>query len=110
MVEENCFADCSSALLCLDLARYWYESGRVKHLVYRNNILDNCNGRGGSEFIRIGIDGVEDEKAPKIHEKIEIVGNRFSSIRKYAVKAGGVKELIIQDNVFDIERENLFRI
>ena len=110
LVEDNRIADCSSALMCLDLARYWYESGRVRHLVYRNNILDNCNGRGGSEFIRIGIDGVDSKEAPKIHERIEIVGNRFSNIRQYAVNASGVKELIIQDNIFDAERENLFKI
>jgi len=109
LVEKNHFADCSSALLCLDLARYWYESGRVKHLVYRNNVLDNCNGRGGSEFLRIGIDGVADEDAPKIHGKIEIIGNQFSNVRQYALRAGGVKELIIRDNTFDVEQDNLFK-
>ncbi len=110
LVEHNRFADCNTALLCMDLARYWYESGRVKHLVYRNNELDNCNGRGGSAFLRIGVDGVPDEEAPKIHGRIEIIGNIFKNITRYAVKAGGVKELILQDNRVENDRPELYKI
>ena len=110
VVEENIFADCEAALLCLDLAPFWYESGRVKHLVYRNNILDNCNGKGKEEFIRIGIDGIEDEDAPKIHDKIEITGNKFINIKKYAVRAAGVKNLVFKDNVFDKKHEDGIKV
>ncbi len=110
LVEDNHFSDCEAALLCLDLAPFWYESGRVKHLVYRNNILDDCNAHGKEEFIRIGIDGVEDEAAPKIHEKIEIYGNKFSKIKKFAVRASGLKELVFEDNIFDKEYDNLLKI
>ena len=109
LAEENIFADCEAALLCLDLAPFWYESGRVKHLVYRNNILDNCNGKGKEEFIRVGIDGIDDEKAPQIHEKIEIVGNRFINIKKYAVRAAGLKELVFKDNIFDGEYDDVIK-
>ena len=96
LVEDNRFSDCHAALLCLDLARYWYESGRVKHLVYRNNILDNCGF-----FIKIGIDGIADAQAPKIHKRIEITGNRFSGVTNCAVTAGGVQELIVDNNIFE---------
>jgi len=109
LVEENHISNCESALLCLDLAPFWYESGRVKHLVYRNNVLDNCNSRGKDEFIRIGIDGVEDDKAPEIHEKIEIYQNSFIGIKKYAVRAAGVKELVFKDNVFDREYDEIIK-
>ena len=109
LAEENIFADCEAALLCLDLAPFWYESGRVKHLVYRNNILDNCNGKGKEEFIRVGIDGIDDEKAPQIHEKIEIVGNRFINIKKYAVRAAGLKELVFKGNIFDGEYDDVIK-
>lgn len=109
LAEENIFADCEAALLCLDLAPFWYESGRVKHLVYRNNILDNCNGKGKEEFIRVGIDGIDDEKAPQIHEKIEIVGNKFINIKKYAVRAAGLKELVFKGNVFDGEYDDVIK-
>ena len=103
LVENNHFENCKGALLCLDLARYWYESGRVNHLVYRNNLLDNCNAWGGSAFLRIGVDGVPNEEAPKIHKRIEITGNVFKQIWHHAVEAGGVQELIIEGNQFDEE-------
>ena len=107
LVEDNTFSNCHAALLCLDLARYWYESGRVKHLVYRNNILKNCDIIGNGAFIKIGIDGVPDEIAPKIHGRIEITGNYFSEIKGLAVKAGGVRELVLENNVFETEKENI---
>lgn len=110
LVEDNRFSNCKSGLVCMDLAKYWYESGRVKHLCYRNNILENCNQYGGKGFIRIGLDGVPREDAPKIHGRIEIVGNRFSGIRNCAIRADGVRELILQDNVFDSDREDLLQI
>ena len=91
--------------MCLDLARYWYESGRVKHLIYRNNILENCD-----TAIRIGVDGVSDAEAPKIHHRIEIVGNHFSESRGYAIHVAGVQDLVLNDNVFDSDKKDLFKI
>lgn len=105
LVEENHFSNCRSALMCRDLARYWYESGRVKHLVYRNNVLKNCD-----VAIRIGVDGVPDEVAPKVHQRIEIVGNHFSQIKDCAIRSGGVRELILNGNVLDTDNPHLFEI
>jgi len=107
VVENNMFSNCHAALLCLDLAKFWYESGRVKHLIYRDNILNNCDIIGNGAFLRIGVSGVPDELAPKIHGRIEITGNRFSRIKNLAVLAGGVKELIVEDNVFDTDKDGL---
>ena len=104
-MENNRFSECQAALLCMDLARYWYESGRVKHLIYRNNILENCN-----TTIYIGVDGVPDEEAPRIHQRIEIVGNHFSKNKNYAIHAAGVRELVTDSNVFDSDKPDLFRI
>lgn len=105
LVEDNTFSNCHAALLCFDLARYWYESGRVRHLVYRNNVLKNCDITGRGAFIHIGVDGILPETAPKIHERIEITGNRFSDISQYAIRASGVRELIIEDNVFETDKD-----
>ena len=107
VVENNAFSNCHAALLCFDLAKYWFESGRVKHLIYRDNILDNCDIIGNGAFLRIGVSGDPDEKAPKIHERIEITGNRFSNINNLAVTAGGVKELVVENNVFDTDKQGL---
>ena len=35
---------------------------------------------------------------------MEITGNRFSEIKGLAVKAGGVRELTVENNVFDTEK------
>ena len=110
LVEDNEFSDCHAALVCLDLARFWYESGRVKHLVFRNNLLKNCDISGRGTFIKIGIDGFSADEAPPIHEKIEIVGNRFSQVAHKAVEASGVLDLALRDNIFDCDRTDLFEI
>ena len=107
LVEDNEFSNCHAALLCFDLAKYWFESGRVKHLVYRNNVLDNCDIIGNGAFLRIGVSGIAEESAPKIHERIEITGNRFSRIACHAVRASGVKDLILENNVFDTEKDGI---
>ncbi len=106
LVEENRFSNCHAALLCLDLAQYWYESGRVSHLVYRNNILKNCDITGNGAFIIIGIGGFLPDAAPKVHGRIEITGNHFSEIACLAIKAGGVRNLVLDNNVFETEKEN----
>ena len=79
----------------------------MKHLIYRDNILDNCNIVGNGAFLSIGISGVPNEVAPKIHGRIEITGNRFSRIKNLAVMAGGVRELIVEGNTFDTDKEGL---
>lgn len=107
LVENNRISDCRTALLCKDLAKYWYESGRIKHLVFRNNILEDCNSWGSNAFIIIGVEGIDDDKAPKIHETIKIIGNKFSKISDYAITAGGVKNLIVRDNIFDIAQPKM---
>ena len=99
LVEDNDLSDCAAALVARDLFKYWYESGRVRHLVFRNNRLRNCNGKGGSCFIRVGIDGLDAKTAPKIHQTVEIYGNTFAQVKQYAVKCFGTKELILRDNV-----------
>lgn len=107
VVEHNRFARCHAALLTLDLARFWYESGRVKHLVYRNNEMNDCDITGRGAFIKIGIDGIPDAIAPRIHERIEIKDNRFSNIRNKAIIAGGVREIVTEGNVFDRDEAEL---
>ena len=96
LIENNRFADCSGALVCLDLARFWYESGRVSELIYRDNELEGCNK--GNAFITVGIDGVASELAPKIHRRVVISGNRFKRIERPLIDVGGVRELIIEGN------------
>ena len=104
LIEHNRLERCKAAALLTDLAVYWYESGRIRDLVFRNNLLIDCNALGTTDgFIKIGVSGFQDAEAPKIHERIEISDNEFSGIKEFAVTAGGVKDLIIRNNRTDRE-------
>lgn len=107
LVENNKFSNSASALVSIDVPKYWYESGRLGHLIFRNNCLDNCNGKHGDKFIQIGVRGKEPSDCPKIHKKVEIYGNRFSNIKCYAMDISGVRELTIRDNIFDSSAESV---
>lgn len=101
LVEDNKMEKCGAALYAYDLAKYWYESGRIKDLIFRNNTLIDCNFKMGKSFVNIGVSGFEGEETPKIHERIEISGNTFKNVTHTDISAFGVKELIIKDNIIE---------
>ena len=99
LIEHNHIERARAAALLMDLSKYWYESGRIHHLVFRHNRMIDCNAMGAEPgFIQIGVSGFDNSDAPLIHEYIEISDNEFYGIDSYAVNAGGVKNLIIKDN------------
>ena len=110
LVEDNLVEHSRSGLLAMDLAEYWYESGRVHHLICRNNRFKDCNALGGTRIIRIQVTPFADSDAPKIHETIEILDNVFENIKETAITAGGVQNLIMQGNVFQNHTERLIVI
>ena len=101
--ENNVISDCMAAIKFYDLAVYWYESGRIRDARVTHNRLTGCNKLGGDAFIDIRVSGFEPEKAPLIHDRIEISDNTFEKIQKYAVRACGVKELVVKDNTLDAQ-------
>lgn len=110
LIENNRLKNSVSALTAMDLAKYWYESGRIKNLVFKNNYLDNCNGKSGESFIVIGVDGIDGtnaENCPKIHKRIEISDNIFKNIKNHAIFACGVENLVIKNNIFENLTEEL---
>ena len=110
LVEHNHVENSRSGLLAMDLAEYWYESGRVRHLVCRNNRFSNCNTLGGTKIIRIQVTPFADSEAPKIHETIEIRDNVFENVKETAITAGGVQNLIMQGNNFTNQTDRLIVI
>ena len=100
LIERNSFENAVAALLVKDLAKFWYESGRVKSLVFKNNTLKSCNALGGVSFITVDVDGFAHENTPKIHGRVEISSNRFEGVSQKAIVAAGVNELIIKDNSY----------
>ena len=110
VIENNTFEYAIAALLGKDLAKYWYESGRIKSLIFRNNVLKDCNALAGISFITVDVDGVAHENTPKIHERVEIYSNRFEGIKDRAITVAGVKELIIRDNDFASEADRVIYV
>ncbi len=99
VIENNRIRNCCAALLAVDLSEYWFESGRIKSLIFRNNSLENCNLMGDDFIIDIGVAGIDNERAPKLHEYIEISGNKVDKVKRLFIRAGGVKNLVVRDNI-----------
>ena len=110
LVENSVFEKSRAAVLLIDLSDYWYESGRIKDFTFRGNIMRGCNDLGEKSFILAGVSGFSDADAPKIHEKIEISDNIFKGIKYQAITAGGVRELIMKNNSFDSDKEDIMII
>lgn len=109
VIKDNNLSNCSFALQALDHAEYWMESGRINNLIFKNNHLKNCS-LGGESFIRIGIGGMKDSESPKIHDRVEISDNDFYNINNKAIKVAGVKNLIIENNMFNTEEDSIISI
>jgi len=88
VIENNRFERCRHAVVGMDQADYWFESGRISDMVIRNNAV--VNG-GGFSF---GISGWSGKKAdsPKIHGRIRLEGNTFEAIRGEKWEYFGVRE------------------
>ena len=101
LIEENEMECCCSALTATDLAQYWFESGRIRRLVFRRNRMKDCNALGGSAFVRVTVSGFGDAEAPKIHDSVELSDNLFSGVTHSAIRVAGVRNLILRGNRTD---------
>lgn len=81
-----------SALTATIWLQYWFESGRVRDLVFRRNRMKDCNALGGSAFIRVSVSGFRDAETPKIHGRVEISDNTFHGVTNAAIRMAGVPE------------------
>ena len=93
LIESNRFERCSSAVTGMDLADYWFESGRIDDMTIRDNAV--VNG-GGFLFGLSGWNGNEPD-VPNIHGRILLEGNVFESVHGAKWSAIGVREFILGD-------------
>ena len=91
LVERNRISRCVSALVGMDLADYWYESGRIADLTIRDNDFIDCNRLGGSTFLEFGVSGWGAD-APKIHGRIRLENNRFEGVRGTRCRVSGASD------------------
>ena len=104
LIEDNGMECGCSALTVTDLAQYWFESGRVRDLVFRRNRMKDCNALGGSAFIRVSVSGFRDAETPKIHGRVEISDNTFHGVTNAAIRMAGVRNPILRGNRADAEK------
>ena len=97
VVESNRFERCSAAVLGMDLAGYWSESGRIEDMTIKNNVV--VNG-GGFHF---GLTGWEGSKSdvPKVHGRIILEGNVFDRVRGARWSAVGVRDFVVKSPSVD---------
>ena len=93
LVEGNRIERCCSALVGMDLAEYWYESGRISEMTIRDNVFRDCNALGGGTFLNFGVSGWGAD-APKIHGRVVLEGNRFEQVRQHRWSFAGVQEVV----------------
>ena len=99
LVEDNRIELAKGGIQLVDLSRFWYESGRIRHITLRRNrLIGLCDLGSVAAPITIGVSGFADGDAPKLHERIEILENEISGDGAYALTAGGVKDLILEKN------------
>ena len=91
VIENNYFECCGSAVIGMDLADYWFESGRIEDMSIRNNVVSR-----GTGFL-FGLPGWSGHEPdlPKIHGRILLEGNRFETMYGPEWSAVGVREFIV---------------
>lgn len=94
LIESNRFECCCSAVTGMDLADYWYESGRIANMTIRNNVVVN-----GTGFI-FGLTGWRgnEPNLPKIRGRIVLRGNTFEAMRREKWSAVGVREFVVSED------------
>ena len=92
LIENNRFTDGYASVLGMDLADYWYESGRIGKMVIRNNTVTH---RGWFNFGISGWNGNEPD-LPKVHGSIHLENNRFIDFPGQKWSAVGVRDFSVK--------------
>lgn len=76
----------------MDLADYWFESGRIADMTIRNNVVVNGGG------FRFGLSGWAGNTpdVPKVHGRVVLEGNVFEKVRGERWSAVGVKDFVVK--------------
>ena len=77
-----------------DLATFWQESGAVEDVLIVGNTF------GESRNPNIVISSFRPKTSNQIHDRITVKENRFQMSQDKAIKAKGVRKLILESNCF----------
>jgi len=100
IVENNYFSNMMSSILFpCGFANVWYESGKVKNCIIRNNIFED-SGYGGKNMAVIATHVNDSEENYPIG-KIVISNNTFNNFDPYIFDLERIDSLIIENNIIE---------
>lgn len=83
VIEKNRFKDVwGPALLIEDDCNFWFESGYTTEVIFRNNIVDNCDYRKmyeGSPVIKYSPKVMNENSNEFVHERLLVENNEFKN-------------------------------
>ncbi len=111
IIENNRFINLwGPALLLEDDCNFWFESGRTNEIVFRNNVVENCDYTGdfdGAATIRYTPKVLTENPTEFVHGRLVLTGNVFRKPQKgkYIILLSHLREAEISGNVFDVPYE-----
>lgn len=107
IIENNVFNKvCGPALLIEDDCNFWFESGYTKEIVFRNNMINQCEYASmweTSPVIRYTPKVMDEKSEEFVHGKLILTGNTFSKPKEdlHSIWLEYLGEAEIRDNTFD---------
>ena len=111
IIENNIFENLwGPALLIEDDCNFWFESGYTRNIIFRNNVVLNCDYHvtwEGAPVIRYSPKVMRENVATFVHGKLTVEGNIFKKPAdgKHRFLLQHLKEAVIKNNIFDAEFE-----
>ncbi|MBR3589212.1 MAG: hypothetical protein IKL16_06570 [Clostridia bacterium] len=107
LIENNVFDKlCGPALLIEDDCNFWFESGYTKEIVFKNNIVNQCEYASmweSAPVIRYTPKVMKEDSEEFVHGKLVLTGNTFSVPKEdyHSIWLEYLGEAEIKDNIFD---------
>ena len=111
IIENNTFENLwGPALLIEDDCNFWFESGYTTNIIFRNNVVLNCDYHvtwEGAPVIRYSPKVMRENVETFVHGKLTVEGNVFKNPAdgKHRFLLQHLKEAVIKNNTFDAEFE-----
>ncbi|MBQ7957626.1 MAG: hypothetical protein IJ279_06265 [Clostridia bacterium] len=107
VIENNVFDSLwGPALLLEDDCNFWFESGYTKKVVFRNNVVRQCEHASmwkGAPVIRYSPKVMDENSAHFVHGELVVTGNTFQKPKedKHVFYLTYLAKAEITDNIFD---------
>ncbi len=107
IIENNRFRNLwGPALLLEDDCNFWFESGYTKSVIFRNNLVENCEYAEmwqGAPTIRCTPKVMKEDSEEFVHSKLVVENNVFKGAKneKHLMWLEYIENVEVKNNVFD---------